>query len=76
MKRKKFENKLTLNKTTISNLNITEMNNLRGGLTDGYCNTQDECTRPKYCETRNMRNCDTGAVTCGCESLGQCSGYC
>jgi hypothetical protein len=35
MKAKKFDKKLSLNKKTISDLNISEMGNIQGGLPSG-----------------------------------------
>lgn len=70
--KKQFGKKLMLNKSTVTNLNGKDMNNLRGGLTAaGGCNTEDECTRPKYCETY-QRACGTGAPTQTCNTMTDC----
>jgi natural product precursor len=54
MKAKKIENKLTLNKETIADLNKEEMNSVYGGFSEeSVC----LCTRASDCETIPRPNC-------------------
>ncbi len=54
MKTKKFDRKLSINKSTVTDLQRSEMNNVKGGrvtwiqgCTNIYCNTVISCI--KYC---------------------------
>ena len=42
---KKQINRLNLNKTTISNLNTSEMHKIAGGAHTGFCDSERRCTQ-------------------------------
>jgi natural product precursor len=44
MKKKSFEKKLTLSKSTVVNLNNLEMKQVKGGYATACCGTDPDCT--------------------------------
>ncbi len=45
MKKRQFSKKLQLNKTTIANINESQMNDVKGGLTGKYCTGAEPYTK-------------------------------
>jgi hypothetical protein len=66
--KKKFKKKLFLNKTTLANLDNEKMASIFGGATDLCLDT-----RPFFGCGTLARACQTVAVTCGCNTLTDCS---
>ncbi len=64
MKSKKFNKKLVLNKTTVSNLQETEMLNVRGGTGSFTCFWDYLCNSYNECGATFVSECWTGATYC------------
>lgn len=65
MKVKKFRKKLGLNKSTVSNLNLSELRLARGGDASDECGTGTLCEDTTQCpETETTGGIET-YVTCG-----------
>jgi natural product precursor len=62
MKVRKFDKKLSLNKTTVSNLSESQLNDAKGGIiTIGY--TCETCDR-RFCPTIAPTLCVTCPINC------------
>jgi natural product precursor len=80
MKAKKINKKLTLNKQTVANLNLSEMRNSKGGATEpGICTTEPvlictlETCKPLQCGP--SLECPTDTIDDDCNSVyGTCAG--
>jgi hypothetical protein len=64
MKTKKFNKKLALKKTTVSNLQETELLNVRGGTGSFTCWWDYMCNSVFDCGATNMSDCYTGPTYC------------
>lgn len=78
MKTKKFNKKLSLNKKTIANLVNKELNDVRGGISEGtdcgFCNTEGIACRPT---TQCTGGCVETDFTCpaSCDTWDTCTCY-
>jgi hypothetical protein len=72
MKKVKFNSKLSLNKETVANLNNSELNNVKGGETNGVTVCWAICDTKADCPTNSPCNPTNALWTCTCDTLKQC----
>ncbi len=66
MKTQKFEKRLSLNKSTVSNLSTVDMNRLNGGVVaTGGCSDGTICSIAGYCSQWNCTRTQCTADPCG-----------